>query len=100
MGALYLKAVDDAMAETGLFYARFMDDWVVLAPTRWKLRAAVKAVNEALAELGVQQHPNKTFVGRIGRGCDFLGYRFAANGLTGVARQSVDRLCRTCNPAL
>ncbi len=34
MGALYLKPVDDAMAETGLFYARFMDDWVVLAPTR------------------------------------------------------------------
>ena len=21
-----------------LFYARFMDDWVILAPTRWKLR--------------------------------------------------------------
>ena len=34
MGALYLKPVDDAMGESGLFYARFMDDWVVLAPTR------------------------------------------------------------------
>ncbi len=49
MGALYLKPVDDAMAESGLFYARFMDDWVVLAPTRWKLRAAIRRVNEALA---------------------------------------------------
>ncbi len=35
VGALYLKALDDRMAETGLFYARFMDDWVILAPTRW-----------------------------------------------------------------
>jgi retron-type reverse transcriptase len=29
MGALYLKMLDDRMKETGLFYARFMDDWVV-----------------------------------------------------------------------
>ncbi len=36
MGALYLKPLDDRMAELGCFYARFMDDWVVLAPTRWK----------------------------------------------------------------
>lgn len=39
MGALYLKPLDDATA--GLFYARFMDDWVILTTTRWKLRAAV-----------------------------------------------------------
>jgi hypothetical protein len=32
-------------------------------------------VNRALAELKVQQHPDKTFVGRISRGFDFLGYR-------------------------
>ena len=68
------------MAATGLFYARFMDDWVVLAPTRWKLRAAVRCVNQTLAELKVQQHPDKTFVGRISRGFDFLGYRFSAAG--------------------
>ena len=34
MGALYVKPVDDAVAETGLFYARFMDDWVVRAGPR------------------------------------------------------------------
>ena len=54
MGALYLKpmddAMDDAMAKLDLFYARFMDDWVILAPTRWKLRSAVKRVNEILNE--------------------------------------------------
>ena len=79
MGALYLARLDrrmEALEAQGIFYARFMDDWVVLAPTRWKLRKAVRAVNETLAELRVEQHPDKTFIGRTSRGFDFLGYHF------------------------
>jgi hypothetical protein len=34
MAALYLEPLDRRMEATGLFYARFMDDWVILAPTR------------------------------------------------------------------
>ncbi len=68
VGALYLKALDDRMAETGLFYARFMDDWVILAPTRWKLRRAIRLVNETLAELKLEQHPGfSSFSRRNGR---------------------------------
>jgi hypothetical protein len=33
-------------------------------------------VNQTLAQLKVRQHPHKTFIGRITRGFDFLGYRF------------------------
>ncbi|MFI5453890.1 MAG: hypothetical protein ACHRXM_00400 [Isosphaerales bacterium] len=51
-----------------------MDDWVILAPTRWKLRAAIRLVNQTLAELKVEQHPDKPFIGRVSRGFDFLGY--------------------------
>ena len=78
------------MAETGLFYARFMDDWVILAPTRWKLRRAIRVVNETLAALKVEQHPDKTFIGRICRGFDFLGYTFSPSGL-GVAAKTLER---------
>ncbi len=46
MGAFFLDELDRRMERTGLFYVRFMDDILVLAPTRWKLRRAVKAVNE------------------------------------------------------
>jgi hypothetical protein len=67
-----------------------MDDWVVLAPTRWKLRAAIRGVNEVMAELLVRQHPDKTFIGRIARGFAFLGYRFSTEGLA-VAPQTVER---------
>ncbi len=99
MGALFLKPLDDRMAPLlggaggglGCFYARFMDDWVVLAPTRWKLRKAIKAVNEVMAELRVEKHPDKTFIGRIARGFDFLGYWFSPDGLS-VARKTVERM--------
>ncbi|NEZ55233.1 hypothetical protein DXZ20_05985 [Leptolyngbyaceae cyanobacterium CCMR0081] len=91
MGALYLKPLDDRMAALGCFYVRFMDDWVVLAETRWKLRKAVKAINEELAALRVEKHPDKTFIGRIDKGFDFLGYWFSP-GRVGVAKKTVDRM--------
>ena len=46
-------------------YSRFMDDWIVIAPTRWKLRSAVRIVNETLNMLNDEQHPDKTFIGRV-----------------------------------
>jgi hypothetical protein len=34
------------MEQLGLYYLRYMDDIVVLAPRRWKLRRAVRVVNQ------------------------------------------------------
>ncbi len=48
------------MARSGLFYTRFMDDILVLAQTRWRLRKAVKAVNEVLGSLRMEKHPEPT----------------------------------------
>ena len=78
------------MAETGLFYARFMDDWVILSPTRWKLRRAIRVVNETLSALMLDKHPDKTFIGRTCRGFDFLGYQFSPSGV-GVAPKTIAR---------
>ena len=86
MDALCLKPLDDQMARMGCCYVRYMDDWVVLAPTRWKLRAAIRTVNQVMAKLGVLQHPDKTSIGRIQRGFDFLGYHFSTAGFA-VARR-------------
>ena len=61
------------MEATGLTYARFMDHWVILAPTRWRLRRAIRIVNEMLRELRVEQHPDKMFIGRIERDSCFSG---------------------------
>jgi RNA-directed DNA polymerase len=80
MGALYLRALDERLEGLGLFYVRFMDDWVVLATTRWKLRQGIKIVDRTLDELAVEKHPDKTTIGRITRGFDFLGYHFSPTG--------------------
>ena len=82
MGAVYLKPLNEAMEKTGLFYARFMDDWVVLAPTQWKLRNVARIINQVLNQLEVWQHPDTTFVGRVANGFDFLGYHLKPNGLS------------------
>ena len=91
MGALFLKPLDDRMAALGCFYVRYMDYWVILAPTRWKLRKAIKATNQVMSELRVVKHPDKTFIGRVARGFDFLGYWFSPAGL-GIARKTVERM--------
>ncbi len=88
MGALYLKELDDSMEKTGLFYARYMDDWVILAPKKWKLRSAIKMVNQILYRLRLEKHPDKTFIGRIEKGFDFLGYVFSPSGL-GIAQKTL-----------
>lgn len=69
------------MAAMDCLFVRYMDDWVVLATTRWKLRRAIKAVNEEMAKLKVRQHPDKTFIGRISRGFNFLGWHYGAEGM-------------------
>jgi hypothetical protein len=66
-----------------------MDDILVLAPTRWKLRNAVKVVNEVLGSLKLQKHPDKTYIGRVERGFDFLGYHFCPGRLT-VTKKTVE----------
>jgi len=85
MAAIFLSRLDEAMEAIGLFCAGYMDDWVVLAPTRWKLRRAVPVINQILNDLAVEQHPDKTFVGRVEREIDFLGYHFAVEKSPGRA---------------
>ena len=46
LGAFFLSELDQRLERTGLFYVRFMDDILVLAPTRWKLRRAVRVLNQ------------------------------------------------------
>ena len=79
LGALYLKPLDDAIerlvASGKIFYVRYMDDFVLLARTRWHLREAIATVYRVMKELKLCLHREKRFVGKIGGGFSFLGYR-------------------------
>ena len=90
MGAVFLAELDARLAGRGFHVDRFMDDILVLAPTRWKLRKAVTILNQGLTGLGLMKHPAKTFIGKIEKGFDFLGYHFSPEGLT-VALKTVEQ---------
>ena len=81
LGALYLKVLDERLSGTEAYYVRYMDDILVLTKTHWQLRRAVRTLNQNFAKLKVSQHPDKTFIGRIERGFDFLGYYFCRGPL-------------------
>lgn len=92
MGALYLTPLDLAMRKlTGIRYVRYMDDWIILATSRWKLRHAVRVMNQVLHSLGLEQHPDKTFIGRVQRGFDFLGVQFTEKGETSPSAVALAR---------
>jgi hypothetical protein len=78
----YLYELDKEMEDKPVFYRRYMDDIIVLSPTRWKLRKAIKTVNQHFEELKLKQHPDKTTIGRIENGFDFVGYQFGQEKIT------------------
>jgi RNA-directed DNA polymerase len=50
----------------------------------------VRVVNQPLNVLQLEKHPEKTFIGKIERGFEFLGYHFRPGRLT-VAQTTVER---------
>lgn len=69
----------------GIYYARYMDDFMVLTRTRWHLRRCVRRLNEYFDIGGFSIHPDKTYTGRIQHGFDWLGVSFDATGATGLS---------------
>lgn len=89
MGALHLHAMDEHFSkQKNIYYARYMDDIVILTPTRWTLRRQVKALNGFFNAGGFEQHPEKTFIGRTERGFDWMGAQMSDAGVEGIARRA------------
>ena len=75
LGAIALMPLDKAMGQiNGIFYARFMDDWVVLTKSKSALRKIVKITHEVVNALKLKLHPMKTYIGKISHGFNFLAY--------------------------
>ena len=66
-----------------------MDDILILAPTRWEHKKAIRLLNEAFSELRFEKRPDKTSMARAENGFDFLGYHFSLQGLT-LAQKTID----------
>jgi RNA-directed DNA polymerase len=75
LGALYLNALDNHFAEKDVY------DILILSKTRGQNRKVVRELNQILSELKVEKHPDKTFIGKIEKGFDFLGDHFSKEPL-------------------
>jgi RNA-directed DNA polymerase len=96
LGAVYLTPLDRAMEQLqprhNIRYQRFMDDYLIFAPTRHKLKAALRCMYRILEQLKLTVHPDKRSIGTTHRGFDFLGYRIHPDRLLRPAVQSLNRL--------
>lgn len=63
-----------------LFYARYRDDFIIFTQAQWHLRKAIKRLHEFFDLGGFEAHPDKTQLGRIERGFDWLGVWYAPEG--------------------
>ena len=82
--------VAKAMDKLKVMCTIFMDDICLQVPTRWKLRRAIKKLNAVFNTLKIEKHPDKTEMGRVERGFDFLGYHYSCLGLS-VAKVTLER---------
>ena len=90
LGAFYLLDLDKRIEKIDVKYFRYMDDILILAPTRFKLKKAVRVLNETFDELKLEKHPGKTAMGRTEKGFDFLGFHFSPEGVS-VAGKTMER---------
>ncbi|MFM5376345.1 reverse transcriptase domain-containing protein [Aeromonas dhakensis] len=90
IGAGLLYHIDaDLAGHSDLYYARYMDDFIILARTRWRLRRAIATLRGHLAEGGFSLHPDKTQIGRLAKGVDWLGGWFTHQGRVGIAPRAL-----------
>jgi hypothetical protein len=91
MGATLLYYVDSHYHHTeGIYYARYMDDFLFLSERRWPVRRARKQLYEFFHLGGFECHPDKTQMGRVENGFDWLGVWFSDTGATGIAPRALE----------
>lgn len=92
IGAALLHHIDGdfcSLNTKNSFYARYMDDFLLLTRTRWQLRRGIVRLAEYFDAGGFERHPDKTQTGRIHHGFDWLGVWFGPEGPT-VAPRAVN----------
>lgn len=83
VGASLLYHYDgDFGQREGIYYARYMDDFMVFAKICWHLRRSIQRLNEYMDIGGFEVHPDKTYIDRIQHGFDLLGVYFDGTGIT------------------
>ncbi|WDZ51801.1 reverse transcriptase domain-containing protein [Acinetobacter vivianii] len=74
LGGSLLHHVDAWFASRkNVFYVRYMDDFLLLTESRWALRHAIRQLHQFMQPEGFAMHPDKTQIGRLANGFDWVG---------------------------
>lgn len=92
LGGSFLYYIDQYYhsQENKIFYARYMDDFLIMSRKRWHLRRCIAALNKFFDTHGFEKHPDKTQIGKLSKGFDWLGVYFAPDWEPTISRRSVD----------
>ncbi|WP_265332151.1 reverse transcriptase domain-containing protein [Enterobacter cancerogenus] len=96
-GAVLLWHMDHHFSgRRGLYYLRYMDDFLILTRTRWPLRHAIRDLNQYLQTEGFTCHPDKTQTGRLSRGLDWCGIDFTVPAQPRISDRSLMKHRERC----
>ena len=68
-----------------------MDNIVFFTKTKKKLRKIIKTIHEITKKIGLKLVKNKTYIGELSKGFDFLGYRIFPQEIH-IAKTSYQRM--------
>ena len=88
--AIYLLPLDKFARKHHLDYVRYMAD-VFFFKKRHQLKKIMKKIYACLTALKLTLAAPKIWIGRVGKGFDYLGYQISPNGVA-IATHSLDRL--------
>lgn len=96
IGGSLLHHVDSFFSsQNELFYSRYMDDFLFLTRKRWPLKHAMKQLYVFFDMGGFERHPDKTRIGKIEQGFDWLGVWFTPTETT-IAPRALNNHTERC----
>ena len=88
---IVLDVLDQRLAQAGLRFVRYADDFVVLCPDRLSAEQALALVSETVqSDLGLSLSPRKTAITTFRQGFPFLGFQISAWGVS-VRAKSISK---------
>ncbi len=71
----YLRKMDNYINKTlKVSYIRYVDDFIVLSKDKEQLKQIAKDIRIFIKDLKLELNPKKTFINKIHRGVDFVGF--------------------------
>lgn len=76
---------------SGVVYQRYMDDFLLLSVSRHRLRRAIALLKQGIVAQGLHLHPDKTVIGKVEKGFDWLGAHYDGEKWSGPSARSMSR---------